>query len=35
MNLRKPKNNPYRIVQMFEEEVADYTGSKYAVSVDS
>lgn len=32
---RKPKNNPYKIVQMFEEEVANYTGSKYAVSVDS
>jgi GNAT superfamily N-acetyltransferase len=31
----KPKHNPYKIVQMFEEEVANYTGSKYAVSVDS
>lgn len=28
-------NNPYKIVQMFEEEVAHYAGSKYAVSVDS
>jgi dTDP-4-amino-4,6-dideoxygalactose transaminase len=32
---RKPKHNPYKIVKMFEEEVADYTGSPYAVSVDS
>jgi dTDP-4-amino-4,6-dideoxygalactose transaminase len=29
------KHNPYLIVQMFEEELALYTGSKYAVSVDS
>jgi dTDP-4-amino-4,6-dideoxygalactose transaminase len=29
------KHNPFRIVQMFEEEVADYTGSPYAVAVDS
>ena len=29
------KHNPYKIVQMFEEEVAAYTGAKYAVSVDS
>lgn len=29
------KHNPYKIVQMFEEELADYTGAKYAVSVDS
>lgn len=35
MNYRKPINNPFKIVQMFEEEVADYTGSKYAVSVDN
>ena len=35
MNTRKPKNNPYKIVKMFEEEVADYTGAPYAVSVDS
>src|SRR5210317_2086520 len=35
MNLRKPKTNPYKIVKDFEDEVADYTGSKYAVSVDS
>lgn len=31
----RPKHNPYKVVQMFEEEVAAYTGSKYAVSVDS
>ena len=35
MKIRRPINNPYKIVKMFEEEVADYTGSKYAVSVDS
>ena len=35
MNYRRPINNPFKVVQMFEEEVADYTGSKYAVSVDS
>ena len=29
------KNNPYSIVQIFEEEIANYTGSPYAVSVDS
>jgi dTDP-4-amino-4,6-dideoxygalactose transaminase len=29
------KNNPYSVVQMFEEEIANYTGSPYAVSVDS
>lgn len=29
------KHNPYKIVQMFEEEVAEYTGAPYAVSVDS
>ena len=29
------KHNPYKIVQMFEEEIAIYTGAKYAVSVDS
>jgi dTDP-4-amino-4,6-dideoxygalactose transaminase len=28
-------HNPYKIVQMFEEEVAHYTGAPYAVSVDS
>ena len=29
------KHNPFKIVRMFEEEIAEYTGSKYAVSVDS
>ena len=29
------KHNPYKIVKMFEEEVALYTGAPYAVSVDS
>jgi dTDP-4-amino-4,6-dideoxygalactose transaminase len=29
------KHNPYKIVQMFEEEIALYTNSPYAVSVDS
>jgi dTDP-4-amino-4,6-dideoxygalactose transaminase len=29
------KHNPYKIVQMFEEEVAEYAGSPFAVSVDS
>lgn len=35
MQLRRPKNNPFKVVQMFEDEVADYTGAKYAVSVDN
>ena len=34
-NLRKSLHNPYKIVKMFEEEIADYTGSPYAISVDS
>lgn len=29
------KHNPYKTVQMFEEEIAEYTGAPYAVSVDS
>jgi len=29
------RHNPYKIVQMFEEEVADYTGSPNAISIDS
>ncbi len=29
------KHNPYKIVRMFEEEIEEYTGAKYAVSVDS
>jgi dTDP-4-amino-4,6-dideoxygalactose transaminase len=28
-------HNPYKIVRMFEEEVANYTGAPYAISVDS
>ena len=34
-NFNKPNNNPYKIVKMFEDEIANYTGAKYAVSVDS
>jgi dTDP-4-amino-4,6-dideoxygalactose transaminase len=29
------KHNPYKIVQMFEEEVAEYTGSRFAVALDN
>ena len=29
------RHNPFKIVEMFEETVADYTGASYAVSVDS
>ena len=29
------KHNPYKIVQMFEEEVAEYAGSSYAVAIDN
>jgi GNAT superfamily N-acetyltransferase len=32
---RQPLHNPFKIVKMFEEEVADYTGAPYAVAVDS
>jgi dTDP-4-amino-4,6-dideoxygalactose transaminase len=28
-------HNPYKIVRMFEEEIANYTGAPYAISVDS
>lgn len=35
MKYRRPLHNPFKVVQLFEEEVADYTGAKYAVSVDS
>ena len=35
MNSYKCLHNPYKIVRMFEEEVAHYTGAPYAVSVDS
>ena len=33
--LKRIVHNPYKIVKMFEEEVAEYTGAPYAVSVDS
>ena len=29
------KNNPYKIINMFEETVAEYCGAKYAVAVDN
>ena len=29
------KNNPYKIMQMFEEEIASYTGAPYAVALNS
>jgi dTDP-4-amino-4,6-dideoxygalactose transaminase len=29
------KHNPYKIVEMFEEEVAHYTGAPYAVALDN
>jgi len=29
------KHSPYHIVKMFEEEIAEYTGAKYVVTVDS
>jgi len=29
------KHNPYKIVQMFEEELAEYTGAPYAVALDN
>jgi dTDP-4-amino-4,6-dideoxygalactose transaminase len=35
MNSYKCLHNPFKIVRMFEEEVAHYTGAPYAVSVDS
>lgn len=28
-------HNPYKVVKMFEEEIAHYTGAPYAISVDS
>lgn len=31
----KLKHNPFSIVKLFEEEVANYTGSPYAVAIDS
>lgn len=35
MNIRKAKHNPYKVVKLFEEEIAHYTGAPFAVSVDS
>ena len=35
MTNKSIKHNPYKIVQMFEEEVAEYTGAPFAVAVDS
>jgi dTDP-4-amino-4,6-dideoxygalactose transaminase len=32
---KKIIHNPYKIVKMFEEEIAEYTGAPYAVSVDN
>ena len=29
------KNNPYKIVKLFEDEISNFTGSKYAISIDS
>jgi dTDP-4-amino-4,6-dideoxygalactose transaminase len=29
------KHNPYKVVNMFEENMADYCGSKYAIATDS
>jgi dTDP-4-amino-4,6-dideoxygalactose transaminase len=29
------KHNPYKIVEMFEEEIAEYTGAPYAVALDN
>ena len=33
--MRKILHNAFKVVHMFEEEVANYTGAKYAVAVDS
>ena len=35
MTYKSIKHNPFKIVRMFEEEVAEYTNSPYAVAVDS
>ena len=35
MTTKSIKHNPYSIVKMFEEEVAEYTGAPFAVAVDS
>jgi hypothetical protein len=31
----KLKHNPYKMVALFEEEIANYTGAAHAVAVDS
>jgi len=35
MTLKSIKHNPFKVVQMFEEEVAEYTGAPYAIAIDS
>ena len=35
MTFKSIVHNPHRITDMFEEEVAEYTGAPYAVAVDS
>jgi len=35
MTQKSIKHNPFKIVSMFEEELAEYTGSPYAVAIDS
>ena len=35
MTLKSIKHNPFKIVQMFEEELAEYTGAPYVVAIDS
>lgn len=35
MTYKSIKHNPYKIVKMLEEELAEYTGAPYVVSVDS
>ena len=33
--LNRASNSPYRVIQLFEDEIAQYTGAPYSVSVDS
>ena len=35
MTLKSIKHNPFKIVQMFEEELCEYTNSPYCITVDS
>ena len=35
MEARKSLHNAYKIVKLFEEEVAEYTGAPFAVSIDN